>query len=143
MLDLTFGDPEQVARAARGVNAIHDRVHGSTDAHSPPFRRHPEVRASKASEPQRMAARGFAAVGAVTLRDARRAKRRAELLRVTVEVMSLYSPSLVSVAKCRLALKNAGLYVFFLVRFLRFLVDMNVCIMAHMHNETSEIRITL
>jgi Homeodomain-like domain len=47
---------------------------------------------------------------------------------------------LVSVAKCSLALKNAGLYVFFL---LRFLIDMHVCIVAHIQNETSEIRITL
>src|SRR3712207_4774676 len=28
MLALTFGTPEQVARAAAGINAIHDRVHG-------------------------------------------------------------------------------------------------------------------
>ena len=28
MLALTFGSDEQVARAARGINAIHDRVHG-------------------------------------------------------------------------------------------------------------------
>src|SRR3954466_5005027 len=34
MLDLTFGSPEQVARAARGINAIHDRVHGATQAES-------------------------------------------------------------------------------------------------------------
>ena len=28
MLDLTFGSPEEVARAAAGINRIHDRVHG-------------------------------------------------------------------------------------------------------------------
>lgn len=28
MLDLTFGSPQEVARAAAGINRIHDRVHG-------------------------------------------------------------------------------------------------------------------
>lgn len=29
MLDLTFGRPEEVTRAVEGINAIHDRVHGT------------------------------------------------------------------------------------------------------------------
>jgi uncharacterized protein (DUF2236 family) len=31
MLDITFGTPEQVARATQGINAIHDYVHGRLD----------------------------------------------------------------------------------------------------------------
>lgn len=38
MLDLTFGSPQEVARAAAGINRIHDRVHGvlrETTGHFP------------------------------------------------------------------------------------------------------------
>ncbi|MGH2353747.1 MAG: oxygenase MpaB family protein [Chloroflexota bacterium] len=37
MLALTFGTREQVAQAARGINAIHDRVHGSLSKPAGPF----------------------------------------------------------------------------------------------------------
>ena len=37
MLALTFGTPDQVQRAARGIRAIHDRVHGSLEESSGPF----------------------------------------------------------------------------------------------------------
>ena len=37
MLDLTFGTPEEVQRAARGINAIHDRVNGRLHAAAGPF----------------------------------------------------------------------------------------------------------
>jgi uncharacterized protein (DUF2236 family) len=39
MLALTFGTPEQAARAARGINAIHDRVHGELSEPGGPFPR--------------------------------------------------------------------------------------------------------
>src|SRR5712691_4015840 len=38
MLALTFGTPEQVARAAAGINAIHDRVHGELPDQAGVFR---------------------------------------------------------------------------------------------------------
>jgi uncharacterized protein (DUF2236 family) len=37
MLDLTFGTPDEVLRAARGINAIHDRVEGALPAAEGPF----------------------------------------------------------------------------------------------------------
>jgi uncharacterized protein (DUF2236 family) len=37
MLDLTFGTPEEVLRAAQGINAIHDRVKGALPAADGPF----------------------------------------------------------------------------------------------------------
>jgi len=37
MLDLTFGTPGEVQRAARGINAIHDRVNGHLQAPAGPF----------------------------------------------------------------------------------------------------------
>lgn len=37
MLDLTFGTPDAVQRAARGINAIHDRVNGRLQASAGPF----------------------------------------------------------------------------------------------------------
>ena len=37
MLTLTFGTPAQAARAARRINAIHDRVHGSLREPTPMF----------------------------------------------------------------------------------------------------------
>jgi uncharacterized protein (DUF2236 family) len=37
MLDLTFGTPEEVRRAARGINAIHDRVNGRLRTPAGPF----------------------------------------------------------------------------------------------------------
>jgi uncharacterized protein (DUF2236 family) len=39
MLALTFGTPEEAARAARGINAIHDRVHGELSEPGGPFPR--------------------------------------------------------------------------------------------------------
>lgn len=37
MLDLTFGTPDEVDRAARGINRIHDRVQGELRADAGPF----------------------------------------------------------------------------------------------------------
>jgi len=37
MLDLTFGTPDEVRRAARAINAIHDRVNGELRASAGPF----------------------------------------------------------------------------------------------------------
>jgi uncharacterized protein (DUF2236 family) len=37
MLSLTFGTPDQVQRAASGIRAIHDRVHGSLGESAGPF----------------------------------------------------------------------------------------------------------
>jgi uncharacterized protein (DUF2236 family) len=38
MLSLTFGTPDEVARAVAGINGIHDRVHGTLPESAGPFR---------------------------------------------------------------------------------------------------------